>query len=99
MHICGVGGSVRRVEEKGMDKKQNIPVTSPLLPDLEEFEGKLSEIWDAGWITNNGSFHKELERKLSEYLKVPYLSLFTNGTPNEDVGNSILPQEVIDLNR
>lgn len=63
-----------------MDKRQNITVTSPLLPDLKEFEEKLSEIWDAKWITNNGSFHQELERELASYLKVPYISLFTNGT-------------------
>lgn len=57
-----------------------ITVTSPLLPDLEEFHGLLKEIWDSKWITNNGSFHKKLEAALAEYLKVPYVSLFTNGT-------------------
>ena len=57
-----------------------ITVTSPLLPDLEEFHGLLKEIWDSKWITNNGSFHKRLEAALAEYLKVPYVSLFTNGT-------------------
>ena len=40
----------------------------------------LKEIWDSKWITNNGSFHKKLEAALCEYLKVPYVSLFTNGT-------------------
>ena len=58
----------------------NITVTSPLLPDLDEFHGLLKEIWSSKWITNNGSFHQQLERELAEYLKVPYLSLFTNGT-------------------
>ena len=57
-----------------------ITVTSPLLPDLEEFYGLLKEIWDCKWITNNGSFHQQLEKALAEYLKVPYVSLFTNGT-------------------
>ena len=57
-----------------------ITVTSPLLPDLDEFHGLLKEIWDAKWVTNNGSFHKRLESALAEYLKVPYVSLFTNGT-------------------
>lgn len=57
-----------------------ITVTSPLLPDLDEFHGLLKEIWDSKWITNNGSFHKRLEAALAEYLKVPYVSLFTNGT-------------------
>ena len=60
-----------------MDK---ITVTSPLLPDLDEFHSLLKEIWDSKWITNNGSFHKRLEAALAEYLKVPYVSLFTNGT-------------------
>lgn len=57
-----------------------ITVTSPLLPNLDEFHEMLKQIWDSKWITNNGSFHKELEKHLAEYLKVPYLSLFTNGT-------------------
>lgn len=63
-----------------MSDKTRITVTSPLLPDLEEFNGLLREIWDSKWITNNGSFHKRLESALCEYLKVPYISLFTNGT-------------------
>ena len=57
-----------------------ITVTSPLLPDLDEFHELLKEIWSSKWITNNGSFHQQLERALAEYLKVPYISLFTNGT-------------------
>ncbi|WP_337940173.1 DegT/DnrJ/EryC1/StrS family aminotransferase [Parabacteroides sp.] len=57
-----------------------ITVTSPLLPDFKCFEDYLQEIWNSKWITNNGSFHKKLEAALCEYLKVPYISLFTNGT-------------------
>lgn len=60
--------------------KNTITVTSPLLPDRAEFEMMLKEIWDSKWITNNGQFHKQLEKALCEYLKVPYISLFTNGT-------------------
>ena len=59
---------------------KRITVTSPLLPDLKEFHTLLQEIWDSKWITNNGSFHKQLERELADYLKVPHISLFTNGT-------------------
>ena len=62
-----------------MDNKQ-ITVTSPLLPNLDEFHELLKEIWNSKWITNNGSFHRQLEAALAEYLKVPYVSLFTNGT-------------------
>lgn len=57
-----------------------ITVTSPLLPDLQEFEKLLEDIWQRKWLTNNGFYHKELEKALAEYLKVPYISLFTNGT-------------------
>lgn len=57
-----------------------ITVTAPLLPNLDEFHEMLKEIWASKWITNNGSFHQQLEKELAEYLKVPYISLFTNGT-------------------
>ena len=59
---------------------EKITVTSPLLPNLDEFNEMLKEIWASKWVTNNGSFHKQLEAALAEYLKVPYISLFTNGT-------------------
>ena len=62
-----------------MDNKL-ITVTSPLLPDLDDFTAELKKIWDSKWITNNGSYHKKLESALAEYLGVPYISLFTNGT-------------------
>lgn len=57
-----------------------ITVTSPLLPSLEDFIPYLEDIWNRKWLTNNGYYHKELEKALCEYLKVPYVSLFTNGT-------------------
>ena len=62
------------------DESNRITVTSPLLPDEEEFNKCLKEIWASKWITNNGQFHKKLETALAEYLRVPYISLFTNGT-------------------
>lgn len=63
-----------------MSTNPQITVTSPLLPDLQEFNTYLQQIWDNRWITNNGSFHQQLEQALAEYLGVEYLSLFTNGT-------------------
>ena len=64
---------------KNMENK-TITVTSPLLPDLKEFEKYLEDIWNRKWLTNNGHYHQELEKALADYLKVPYISLFTNGT-------------------
>jgi len=57
-----------------------IYVTQPSLPDLEEFIPYLREIWDNKILTNNGPMHKELEKELAEFLGVPYISLFANGT-------------------
>ena len=62
-----------------MSEKQ-ITVTSPLLPNLDELNQMLKEIWSSKWITNGGQFHQQLEKELAKYLKVPYISLFTNGT-------------------
>lgn len=57
-----------------------ILVTSPLLPNLEEFEELLEDIWQRKWITNAGHYHEVLETELAKYLGVEYISLFTNGT-------------------
>lgn len=62
-----------------MDEKQ-ITVTSPLMPSLEDFNIYLEDIWKRKWITNNGYYHIELEKALCDYLGVPFISLFTNGT-------------------
>lgn len=63
-----------------MQENKVITVTAPLLPRLDDFQTMLREIWESKWVTNNGEFHKRLEKALCEYLKVPYISLFTNGT-------------------
>lgn len=60
--------------------KERITVTSPLLPNLDEFKNYLDDIWKRKWLTNNGYYHQKLEKALAEYLGVKYLSLFTNGT-------------------
>lgn len=63
-----------------MIDKTTITVTSPLLPNLDEFYELLKEIWDSKWITNNGHFHRKLEQALCDYLGVKCISVFTNGT-------------------
>lgn len=57
-----------------------VPVTSPLLPPLEDFLPYLQQIWDSRRLTNGGPFHEQLERALTEYLGVEHLCLFANGT-------------------
>lgn len=59
-----------------MDK---ILVTRTSMPPYEEYINLIKELWDSHWITNMGSFHKELEEKLKNYLAVDGLSLMVNG--------------------
>ena len=57
-----------------------ITVTKPSLPPLEEFIPYLEKLWESKVLTNNGAFHKQLEKELAEFLGVKYISLFSNGT-------------------
>ncbi len=63
-----------------------VTVTKPSLPPLEEYVALLKDIWDRQWLTNNGHYHEMLEKELTEYLGVPYLSLFCNGMIALQVG-------------
>lgn len=63
-----------------MKEMNNITVTSPLLPNLDELNKLMQDIWNRKWITNMGHFHELLEAELAKYLGVEYISLFTNGT-------------------
>lgn len=60
-----------------MDEK--ILVTRSSMPPLEEYIEEIKTIWDSAWLTNMGTYHKQLETKLEQYLGVEHLSLFTNG--------------------
>lgn len=63
-----------------MNSNSKTFVTRPTLPQLEEFMPYLKKIWDNGVLTNGGEFHQQLEKELSDYLGVPFISLFNNGT-------------------
>ena len=57
-----------------------IYVTRPVLPPLEALHSRLAEIWSARWLTNAGEQHERLGRAIRDYLGVPEVSLFNNGT-------------------
>lgn len=61
-------------------RKEEVFVTKPTLPPLEEFIPYLQQIWDNKVLTNGGPFHQQLERELCKYLGVEHICLFTNGT-------------------
>jgi dTDP-4-amino-4,6-dideoxygalactose transaminase len=57
-----------------------INVTKTYLPDKEKYKLFVDRIFESGWLTNNGQFVQELERRLCEYLDVQHLLLVSNGT-------------------
>lgn len=58
---------------------KHIYVTKSFLPSKEEYVKKLDGIWESHMLTNMGPLHKEFERKLTEYLKIPFCLAFSNG--------------------
>jgi dTDP-4-amino-4,6-dideoxygalactose transaminase len=73
-------------------KEKKIPVTRPFVPPLEEFEPYLREIFASRQLTNDGPFHRELEMQLTDFLRVPHLTLTANGT-----SSLLLALKVLDL--
>lgn len=63
-----------------MEKEyKKILVTQSSMPPFEEYVEAIRPLWDSRWITNMGSYHKLLEKRLKEYLDVPNFSLMVNG--------------------
>lgn len=60
-----------------MDEK--ILVTRSSMPPYEEYIEAIKPLWDSHWLTNMGTYHRQLENELKEYLDVPELSLMVNG--------------------
>ena len=59
--------------------EEKILVTKSTMPTYEEYIEAIKPLWDSHWLTNMGTYHKQLEEKLKEYLGVPELSLMVNG--------------------
>lgn len=57
----------------------NILVTRSSMPDFQEYMDEIKPMWDSHWLTNMGPEHKELQKKLIEYMGVDNIDLFTNG--------------------
>lgn len=59
--------------------ENKILVTRSSMPNMEEYIEEIKSIWNSRWLTNMGIKHKELEKKLIEYLDIEDISLFSNG--------------------
>ena len=58
-----------------MDEK--ILVTRPSMPSYEEYIEAIKPLWDSHWITNMGTYHRQLEKELKEYME--HLELIGEG--------------------
>lgn len=56
-----------------------INVTRSSMPGFEEYCEEIKDLWDSHWLTNMGAKHKQLQSLLEDYLKVPHVTLYTNG--------------------
>lgn len=54
-------------------------VTQSSMPEYEEYIEAIKPLWDTHWLTNMGVYHKQLEDRLKDFLKVEKLSLMVNG--------------------
>ena len=57
-----------------------INVTKTYLPDINKYQRYVEQIFNSGWLTNNGELVQNLEKRLCDYLGVPYVVLISNGT-------------------
>lgn len=57
-----------------------INVTKTYLPNKDRYKKYIDEIYENGWLTNNGPLVQRLEKRLAEYLGVKNIVLVSNGT-------------------
>jgi len=57
-----------------------INVTKTFFPPLEDYKIKLQQIWENGWLTNEGQCENELANQLRDWLGIPQIELVANGT-------------------
>lgn len=57
-----------------------INVTKTYLPNKDKYKQYIDEIYENGWVTNNGHLVQRLEKRLAEYLGVKNIVLVSNGT-------------------
>lgn len=62
------------------NKKTDIYVTRPFLPDKDKYLEYVSRIFESNHLTNHGPLVQELKIKLENYLGVKNLLLVSNGT-------------------
>ena len=55
-------------------------VTKTYLPNKEKYQKYVDEIFESGWVTNNGPMLQKLENRIAKHLDVKNVVLVSNGT-------------------
>jgi len=59
---------------------EKLHVGRPNIGNKDQLMQRVSDVLDSGWLTNNGPYVKEFERRLSEYLGVKHCLAVCNAT-------------------
>lgn len=62
-----------------------IMVGVPSILDVEHFHEIIDDIFERKWLTNNGFYVRELERRLQEFMDVKNVILVNNGTTGLEI--------------
>ena len=63
------------------------------MPNKEKFKNYIDEIYESGWLTNNGPLVQKLEQRLEAYLGVKNLLCLSNGTDALQFAYRLLEEE------
>lgn len=79
---CGIeeGQLVDEGRDTEPGEGQQICVTRPALPPLQELMPLLEDMWSTRVLSNDGKYHQAFERELAHYLGVPHVVLVSNAT-------------------
>jgi dTDP-4-amino-4,6-dideoxygalactose transaminase len=67
-----------------------INVTKAYLPPLERYQELVRQVFDSGWLTNNGQMLQNLESKLVEFLGAKHFYFCANGTITLQIAIKVL---------
>lgn len=59
--------------------RTTINVTRSSMPAFEEYCEEIKGIWESHWLTNMGVKHRQLQAELEKFMRVPHVTLYTNG--------------------
>jgi dTDP-4-amino-4,6-dideoxygalactose transaminase len=64
---------------------KQLHVGSPNIGNKQRFLARVSDILDRGWLTNDGAYLREFERRLAEFVGVKHVVATCNGTIALDI--------------